>query len=91
MITKEKLDIVRVGCGFDFGFYFSSLGNSGGLGLWWNGFDVSLISYSTRHIMIEVVELDGVNKWFTYGIYGWADHSQKNKTWDLIRSLRSSA
>ena len=32
MITKEKLDIVRVGCGFDFGFCFSSVGNSRGLG-----------------------------------------------------------
>ena len=81
MIAKEKLDVARVGCGFNYGFYFSSVENSGGLGLWWNGVDVALL-----HIMIEVTEPDVVNKWFACGIYGWADCAEKYKTWDLIRS-----
>ena len=90
MIAEEKLDVVRVGCGFDFCFCFSSNGNSEGMGLWWNDINVSLVSYSTHHIMFEVEEANGLNKWFACGVYGWANHAQKHKTWDLIHSLRNS-
>ena len=89
MIAKEKLDVVRVGCGFDLGFCSSSVGNSGGLGLWWNGFNVNLVSYSNHQMLVEVVEPNGANMWYACGVYGWVDHSQKFKTWDLLRSLKS--
>lgn len=91
MITREKLDKIRLSCGFDYGFCVSNVGNSGGLGFWWNGYDVTLLSYSNHHIMVEVAEPNGVDRWHACGIYGWAERSQKYKTWDLMQSFRNAA
>ena len=55
------------------------------------GFNVNLVSYSNHHILVEVVEPDGFNKWYACGVYGCSYHSQKFKTWDLLRSLKNSA
>ena len=91
MISKERLDIVRVSCGFDAGFCLSNTGNLGGFGIRWNGYDITLLSYSANHIIVEVSDPNGVDKWYMCGIYGWADRPQKYKTWDLICTLRNAA
>lgn len=36
MVSGEHMERVRKSCGFSNGINVSNIGNSGGLGLWWN-------------------------------------------------------
>lgn len=50
---------------------------------------VNLISYSKRHVLVEVKETRYCSDvWFACGIYGWAERSHKLKTWDLPKKSR---
>lgn len=57
---------------------------------WWNGYDITLLSYSMHHIVVEVADPNGVDRWYACGIYGWAERSQKHKTWDLMCIVRNA-
>ncbi|KAL2901504.1 Transcription factor PCF7 [Bienertia sinuspersici] len=76
--------------GFNNTFRVSSIGNFGGLCLFWRE-DVafSLLSYSKNHICGDV-SLDGKGKWRFVGIYGWPNHAKKCNTWrgDFNETLR---
>ena len=61
MVEDKKLEVIRSQCGFDSGICLSSAGHAGGLGFWWKGWDASLVSYSSHHIMLKVRDVDGSN------------------------------
>ena len=73
MIDKGRLTNIRTRCGFDNRVCFNSVGNSGGIGLWWNNFDVNLVSFFDHHILTEIVSADASSSWFAGGVFGWID------------------
>ena len=83
MVDKGRLERVRNRCGFTDGLCIDSSENSGGIGLWWKDMIVLVISFSPRHILVEVRsdDRDVSRSWFACGIYGWPDRSGKFKTW----------
>lgn len=51
---------------------------------------IRLVSYSDHHILFEIPNEEVGCSWYAEGIYGWADHGSKSKTWDLMKSLKAS-
>ncbi|KAK8292448.1 hypothetical protein V6Z11_D06G123400 [Gossypium hirsutum] len=79
---------VRHKCGFPNGIDVDSDGRSGGLSLGWRSdCKVSLQSFSMRHINVMVDEdIDG-KIWRCTGFYGAPKESQREASWNLLRSL----
>lgn len=88
MISKgDQEGVMRRG--FKHGFYVDSRGRSGGIGLWWRDLNVSIISFSNRHIMENICHPDKGN-WLLVGIYGYLERENKWRTYDLMRSLTTN-
>lgn len=65
-------------------------GRAGGLAIFWkDSVDFRISSNSLHHILGEVFE-NGVRSWSFCGIYGWAAHNDKSKTWNLIKEVFSN-
>ena len=61
----------------------------GGLALLWKAnVQLDVINYTEHHILAKVMEEDGY-VWFLTGFYGWAEVSQKQKSWALLSHLSS--
>lgn len=88
MISREHAESLRWKLGFSNAFGVDSVGNSGGLCLFWKNesIDFSLVSFSKNHICGDVVK-EGAAPWRFVGIYGCPDSSNKYRTWELIRKL----
>ncbi|KAL7111975.1 hypothetical protein ACP275_05G123500 [Erythranthe tilingii] len=72
-----------------FGMAVDSIGQSGGLALLWKkDMNVDLLSFSPNHIDVEVQAKEKEAKWRFTGFYGFADQSQRHKSWNLLRTLR---
>ena len=80
MVDSGRLELVCNKCGFSNGLCVSSMGNSGGIGLWWRDQNVTLNSYSNRHISVIVKDEKLDSLWCTHGIYGWPEKANKYKT-----------
>jgi len=67
----------------------SSTGASGGLALFWKR-EVNLLvkSLSDHHIDAVIIEEDGF-EWRLTGVYGESRSDEKEKTWELLRDLKS--
>ncbi|KAK6164533.1 hypothetical protein DH2020_001397 [Rehmannia glutinosa] len=55
--------------------------------LWREPFDLSLISFSQHHISVSVKCAGVAPNWICSGIYGWPEHTQKWRTWQLLKSI----
>lgn len=73
MIEDRKLKVVRSQCGFDLGLCFRNISNSGGMGFRRRHRDVDLVSFSTHHILVKIMDADGIHHWFACGVHGWAE------------------
>ena len=88
MLDTQILEKVRNRCGFSNGLCLSSNGNSGGIGLWWNELDVSVISFSSHHVLAVILNDQKNPSWYAVGIYGWPETGNKFLTWQLMKQLR---
>ncbi|KAL2920670.1 hypothetical protein RDABS01_012161, partial [Bienertia sinuspersici] len=61
------------------------------MGLWWKDVNVRVISFSTHHFMVEVLDDNNSDMWRAVGIYGWPEKANKYKTWELMKSLKFSS
>lgn len=87
MCSRRNVEDLRIRFGFANAFGVSSVGNSGGLCLFWReGLDFNLESYSAHHIIGKIVLNSGLS-WDFCGFYGWPNHNEKHLSWDLLRSL----
>jgi hypothetical protein len=76
--------------GFHNCFAVSSLGRSGGLGLFWNNeIKIEVLPYSQYHIDTIVTE-QGQEPWRLTAIYGEAQVQERHKTWDMSKFIRSA-
>ncbi|KAL2938555.1 Flagellar hook-associated protein 1 [Bienertia sinuspersici] len=64
-------------------------GNSGGLGFWWRDVEVNIVSYSSHHCAVDIINDDRVVVWRAIGIYGWPDSTNKYRTWSLMTTLKA--
>ncbi|CAL1388495.1 unnamed protein product [Linum trigynum] len=90
--TEAENDVLRETCGFKQGKSFptviSTRNRAGGLSLWWNDDVHVTVMDRDLHFIDAAVEDEVVGKWRFSGIYGWAEGSDKWRTWDLLGSLR---
>lgn len=61
----------------------------GGLAIIWRGVvDMTLIHYSSNHILLSAHDSSSNCKWFLSGIYGWPEAENKWRTWDLLERIK---
>lgn len=87
MIIKAAAEQVKRRIGYSNAVGVASMGRSRGLCLFWqvDRVQFDLISFSSHHICGDVKK--GGLSWRFVGIYGWADTSNKYRTWELIHQL----
>ena len=77
--------------GFNRSYTVGSRGRSGGLAMYWNdNLNLELIHFSQYHIDM-IVKKDEEQPWRITCIYGEANVNERQKTWDLLRFLRSES
>lgn len=89
-LHQYEMENIRVSLRFDWLICVDCSGRfrSGGLALLWNSsYDISLQSFSLKHIDVNVADPSSTQVWRFTGIYGFPEESQKLKTWDLLRLL----
>ncbi|XP_062028822.1 uncharacterized protein LOC133744796 [Rosa rugosa] len=65
-----------------------SEGNSGGLAMFWNeDVNVQIQTSSAHHIDLVVSGNPGEQQWRLIGSYGYAQTGDRDRSWDLLRSL----
>ncbi|KAA3477769.1 nucleolin-like [Gossypium australe] len=86
MAKKMKMELVRMRCGFENGIDIGAFGTKGGLSLGWKGKPlVTLKSFSSFHIDVEIQEEDYGAKWRLTGFYGNPDERLRTTSWNLLR------
>jgi hypothetical protein len=89
--TKQKvkyMDRIKWSLGFSNGVTVDCQGKSGGMVLWWkNGVNVSVRPWSQYYID-AAINFNG-QTWRFNGIYGEPRSDLRNKTWEVLRYLRS--
>ncbi|GMI97858.1 hypothetical protein HRI_003455100 [Hibiscus trionum] len=90
-LTAGRMAKVRKRCGFPNGIDVDAVGRSGGLSMGWkNSCDITLRSYSVRHIDV-VIKDDSVGiTWRCTGFYGNPETNRRQESWNLLRSLDDS-
>lgn len=84
MIDAQKLERIKVRCGFSDGLCISSNGRSGRMGFWWKGINMTVKSYSNHHFDAEVMDHNEDVAWKVGGVYGWPERENKHLTWELM-------
>ncbi|XP_021761699.1 uncharacterized protein LOC110726522 [Chenopodium quinoa] len=87
-IDSSRLEGIRNKCGFTDGISVCSNGLSGGIGLWWRDVSARLVSFSSNHIAVDIVNCNNGPIWRAVGVYGWPEKENKHKTWALMKNLR---
>ncbi|XP_062028872.1 uncharacterized protein LOC133744858 [Rosa rugosa] len=66
-----------------------SVGQSGGLGMFWNDeVNVQVRTFSAHHIDLEIGGGPGDPRWRLTGFYGYLTTAERDKSWKLLRDLR---
>ncbi|GMJ06098.1 hypothetical protein HRI_004279000 [Hibiscus trionum] len=79
---------VRRRCGYSHGIDVSARGRSEGLSIGWKEqVSVKLLSFSVRHIDVEIDDVDRGFKWRLTGFYGAPEERNRAGAWDLLRHL----
>lgn len=90
-VRKTRVEGLKSTLGFDNSFAVSSLGRSGGIGLFWNNeIKVEILSYSQYHIDAIATESCG-DQWRLTTVYEEAQTSKRCKTWDMLKFIKSSS
>ncbi|KAA3453717.1 reverse transcriptase [Gossypium australe] len=91
-LSAKKMEMVRLKCGFENGIDIGSIGSRGGVSLGWKGnLLVSLLSFSSYHVDVEINDTMCDVKWRLTGFYGNPDENGRSESWNLLRRLGSSS
>jgi len=89
-VHKARVEGLKSTLGYDNAFAVSSSGRSGGLGIFWNNtIKVEILPYSQHHIDVSVTEPMG-DPWRFTCVYGEAQTSERFKTWNMLKHIKSS-
>ncbi|XP_052485155.1 uncharacterized protein LOC128040446 [Gossypium raimondii] len=84
------MEKIRRSCGFYFGIDVDSIGSRGGLCLAWRGnANISLQSFSNRHIDVIIEEEGEGVIWRFTGFYGSPYSYDREESWNLLRQLKN--
>ncbi|XP_073358249.1 uncharacterized protein [Aegilops tauschii subsp. strangulata] len=87
-LSKRRVEGLTTTLGFEGGFAVASSGRSGGLGIFWkDGLDLRVKNFSRYHIDVWVAE-PGKEDWRLTCVYGEANRSLRQNTWDTMTRLR---
>uniref|UniRef100_A0A803Q5E5 DUF4283 domain-containing protein n=1 Tax=Cannabis sativa TaxID=3483 RepID=A0A803Q5E5_CANSA len=87
-LMQDVIERVRVAIGFEGAIGVDAHGKSGGVALLWRIADeVQVLGYGVNYIDALVKSSD-TGDWRLTGMYGEPNRSLRQKTWDLIRSLK---
>jgi hypothetical protein len=90
-VHKARVEQLKTTLGFDFSFAVSSTGRSGGLGIFWNNnINLQILLYSQYHIDAILKEGDS-EPWRLTCVYGEARTSERHKTWDVLKFIKSTS
>ena len=90
-VHKARVEGLKSTLGYANAFAISSSGRSGSLGLFWNNeIKLEILPNSQYHINAIVTEVSG-NKWRLTSVYGEAQTSERFKTWDMLKFIKSSS
>jgi hypothetical protein len=77
--------------GYDRAFAVTSSGGSGGLAMFWNNeIKLEIFPYSQYHLGAVITERDR-DPWRLTCVYGEAQVSERFKTWDILKFIKSSS
>jgi len=86
------MDNIRRKLGHYNGIAVDSRGRSGGVALLWEkSINVSLLSCSSNHIDVSVLDVGGQHAWRFTGVYGWAETQNKVKTCELLTAIHRNS
>jgi hypothetical protein len=89
-LHRSRVEALASNLGYDQGFAVSSTGRSGGLGMFWNNdIKLEILPYSQYHLDAIITE-KGVDPWRLTCVYGEAQTSERYKTWDMLKHIKSS-
>ena len=90
-VHKARVEGLKSTLGYANAFAVNCSGRSGGLGLFWNNeIKLEILPYSHYHIDAIVTEASG-NKWQLTRVYGEAQTSERFKTWNMLKFIKSSS
>ncbi|KAG2627843.1 hypothetical protein PVAP13_3KG264155 [Panicum virgatum] len=90
-VHKARVEGLKSTLGYANAFAISSSGRSSGLGLFWNNeIKLEILPNSQYHIDAIVTEASG-NKWRLTSVYGEAQTSERFKTWNMLKFIKSSS
>ncbi|KAL4310577.1 hypothetical protein GQ457_01G015360 [Hibiscus cannabinus] len=82
------MEKIRRLCGFPNGLDVSSIGRGGGLSIGWKeDCNVTLRSYSDRHIDIFIEDDTEGKRWRCTGFYGAPEVQNRRNSWNLLRRM----
>ncbi|GMJ08089.1 hypothetical protein HRI_004478100 [Hibiscus trionum] len=87
-LRSAQMAQVRRRCGFTKGIDVDAVGRSGGLSFGWkNSCDVSLRSYSQRHIDVIINEDYDEKTWRCTGFYCAPEEQHRAAAWNLLHQI----
>ncbi|MBA0672531.1 hypothetical protein Goklo_023940, partial [Gossypium klotzschianum] len=90
-LGRQQMERVRRICGYTNGIEVDSEGSRGGLCLAWrNEVDISLSSFSKRHIDVLVDDNEKGCKWRFTGFYGSPYTQDRSESWAVLKSLATN-
>jgi exonuclease III len=88
-IAKSQVENLRYFLGYDNSFAVNSNGRSGGLGIFWNNeVLLKITQYSQYHIDMEICD-NSKGPWRLTFIYGEVNRAEREKTWNLLKFIKS--
>ncbi|KAH1065446.1 hypothetical protein J1N35_030433 [Gossypium stocksii] len=82
------MEAVRLKCGFKNGIDVGAMRSKGGLSLGWKGNSlVSLRSFSSSHIDVDIQDSESGGDWRLTGFYGNPEERFRVASWDLLKHL----
>jgi len=90
-VYKSRVEGLKHTLGYANAFAVSSSGRSGGLAIFWNSdIKIDILPYSQYHID-AIIHEERCEPWRLTCVYGEAQTSERFKTWDLLKHIKSSS
>lgn len=90
-IDKARVENLASSVGYDKAFAVSSVGRSGGIGLFWNNnLDIEILGYSVYHLDCGIRET-GFDPWRLTVVYGEAQTHLRHHTWNTLKNIAGSS
>lgn len=91
-LDNEKTDRIKQRLHFDGRLTINSLGRKGDLAmLWKSNAHTEILSYSQRHILACITEVNNNFSWWITGFYEELESSRRELSWRLLELLQSSS